>query len=92
MLVAPNHIQQIVTCFRSAEQQFENLLESILEILSRSVRMNQVYMISEANFQTLPNIVGPGTLEPICDGNSIPLKLPEAIRAEKPSKDVENNI
>ncbi|KAH9088111.1 hypothetical protein LEN26_019650 [Aphanomyces euteiches] len=42
VLLAPQHIQQIITCFRSAEHQFENLLESLLEILSRSVRMNQV--------------------------------------------------
>ncbi|KAF0757676.1 hypothetical protein AaE_004189, partial [Aphanomyces astaci] len=37
----PEHIQQIVLCFRTAEHQFENLLESLLEILSRSMRMNQ---------------------------------------------------
>ncbi|KDO25868.1 STE/STE11/CDC15 protein kinase [Saprolegnia parasitica CBS 223.65] len=41
MLLAPAHIQLLVSCFRSAEQQFENLLESLLEILSRSVRLNQ---------------------------------------------------
>ncbi|RLO04289.1 hypothetical protein DYB28_002910 [Aphanomyces astaci] len=41
VLLAPEHIQQIVLCFRTAEHQFENLLESLLEILSRSMRMNQ---------------------------------------------------
>ncbi|ETV92602.1 STE/STE11/CDC15 protein kinase [Aphanomyces invadans] len=41
VLLAPHYIQQIISCFRTAEHQFENLLESLLEILSRSVRMNQ---------------------------------------------------
>ncbi|OQR91169.1 ser/thr kinase [Achlya hypogyna] len=41
VLLAPPHIELLVMCFRSAEQQFENLLESLLEILSRSVRLNQ---------------------------------------------------
>ncbi|OQS07161.1 ser/thr kinase [Thraustotheca clavata] len=41
VLLAPEHIELIVNCFRTADEQFENLLESLLEILSRSVRMNQ---------------------------------------------------